>query len=355
MIEVFANGMKFSMWTSATVSRSVGNIAASFSLSVSYRDLDGGKLQLFPGDLIEIDVDKIPVIKGFVVNISASYSSSSHDVTVSGYETTCDLADCSVEAPYEWKNSKIDRIIYDICGRLGIKFENKMGVDCGDPLKNFGIGPGTKAVDAIADLCKTRGILPCSDGMGKVFLLKPSSAKHAERNIVEGVNIVSASMRLSVSERYSDYYVYGSGKKMVKASSKDDKIERKRPLIIVDSNSTDKASAEARAYWESSVRKSRSFSLTCTLQGWKSSANSIWNSGEIVFVLSPSVFIEDSSELLISKVVFRYDRNNGSFTEVELVQPESFEPQPESKKISGTVFRPQKTDVWKTIEKAVKG
>lgn len=352
MIEVFANGLKFAYWTSATINRAVGNIAAAFSLTLTTKQAGGERVQLFPGDLVQIDVDGVPAVKGFVDKISSSYSAGSHSLTVSGFELTCDLVDCCVEAPLEWTNAKMDKIIADICGKFGIGFYNPMGVDCGEPIKKFSIDPGTKAVEAIGKLCKERGVLPCSNGLGKVYLIKPSAAESSAA-IREGVNILSANAEVSVGGIYSDYFVYGSGKakKQIQAHKSDSDVVRYRPLIIVDANATEKATVEARADWEKSSRKAKSMNLKFSVNGWTAEGK-LWQPGTLCSVYSPAVFIDDEIELLISQVSFSLGAS-GSVTNLTLVDPQSFEPQPETKKAekNATV----KTDVWATIKKAVNG
>ena len=70
MIEVFANGFKFDAWTSVGITRSLGNIAAGFNLRLANHDADGNRVCLFSGDLVEIDIDGIGAVKGFVGPLS---------------------------------------------------------------------------------------------------------------------------------------------------------------------------------------------------------------------------------------------------------------------------------------------
>ena len=111
MIEVFANGRKFSKWTGARVARSLDYIAASFLLSLVAKGPAGDRVRLFPGDSVEVAVNGTAVISGFVDRLSASFSSGSHSVTVSGSECSSDIADCCIDSPLEWKNKRMDEII----------------------------------------------------------------------------------------------------------------------------------------------------------------------------------------------------------------------------------------------------
>ena len=349
MIDVYANGQKFSYWTGAKISRSLDHIAASFSLNIVARDSVGNAVKLFPGDSVEIKVDGITVIKGFVEKLSTSFAAGSHSVSVSGSETSCDLADCCVDSPFEWKDKTLDKIVSDICSRFGLKFSNSMGVDVGKALKKFSVEPGAKALETIAKLCKERGIIPCSDGIGDVYLLNPAKASRGPE-LKQGVNLMSASVDFSINDRYSVYEVFGSGKakSKVKATKRDSDVSRNRPLLIVDSNATQKESVEARAEWEYTVRKAKSMGFKCAVHGWSHSAG-LWEPGMMCTFEAPDLYVEEPIDLLVSSVEFEWG-GNGSVTNITLVSPDVYIPQPETKKKKPTTKSP-----WDSIKKAVKG
>lgn len=349
MIEVFANGMKFKYWTGVKISRSLDHIASGFSLSIVARDSIGNTVKLFPGDSVEIALNGTTVIKGYVEKFSTSFSAGSHTFSVSGSESSCDIADCCVDNPLEWSNKTLDQIINDICGKFGLTFSNVMGVDVGKPLKKFSVDPGTKALETISKLCKERGIIPCSNGLGQIYLLKPSGCKRGPQ-LKQGVNLVSASVDFSITDRYSAYYVYGSGKAKlkVKATKTDQDVGRYRPLIVVDSNATQKESVEARADWEYSIRKAKSMGFKCSVRGW-SSGSGLWEPGLMCSFEAPDLCVEESVDLLLSSVEYSWD-DNGEVTNITLVSPDVYTPQPETKKVKTKARSP-----WDSIKKAVKG
>ena len=352
MIEVFANGRKFSEWTDAHVVRSLDHIAAAFSLSLVARNADGNRVLLFPGDSVEIAVNGKRVVSGFVDRLSTSFAAGSHSVNVSGSECSADLADCCIESPFEWENKKMDEIVRIICAGFGLSFSNRMNVDVGSPFKKFSVEPGTKALDMVSKLCKERGILCCSDGMGRVYLLKPDSCPRGPA-LRQGENLMAASVDFSLVDRYSTYTVYGTGKtkKKVVAHASDSDVLRDRPLIIVDSNAVEKDKVQARADWESRVRKAKSMGFRVSVQGWEHPSG-LWEPGVICSFESPELFVEDPLDLLVSSVEYSWS-SQGETTNMTLVPPEVFEPQPESKKVKAV--KAPKADPWKSIKKAVQG
>lgn len=352
MIEVFANGLKFPYWTSATISRSVGSVAGSFTLNLASNDAHGQRLRLWLGDLVQIDLDGVPVLKGFVNKISPSVSSGSHSLTISGNEISCDLVKCGVEGFLEWKNKTADAIIQDICGRYGIGFFNPYNVSFGKPIKNFSVDPGATAVEAIGKLCNERGILPMSNGTGQIYVIKPSAASRGP-NLQEGVNLLSFNADYSADDCFSDYFVFGTGKakKKVQAHVQDKNVERYRPFILVDANATEKETVENRANWERNTRQSKSMVFKCSVQGW-SHEGGLWKPGTICGLYAPSIFVDEPLDLLVSQVNYTFG-NGGSVTNLSLVQPQSYEPQP----TTAAIKSPKATtpNAWQGIKKAVKG
>lgn len=350
MIEVFANGRKFSNWTEARVSRSIDRIAAAFSLTLVTRSSDGERVRLFPGDVVTVSVDGMKVINGFVDDFKASFSSGSHAVSVSGSEKTADIADCSIESPLEWKDKTMAEIIGSICKSFGLKFSNSMGVDVGKAFPRFAVEPGAKALDTIAKLCKERGILPCSDGLGGVFLLKPESCARGPA-LEQGKNLLSASVDFSLVDRFSKYSVYGTGRKKVVGEASDSDVIRSRPLVIVDSNSVEKEQVQARADWECKVRKAKSMKFSASVSGWSHSGG-LWTPGVICTLFAPEAFVETPVDLLVSSVEYSWG-SSGSVANLTLVSPDVYAPQPEIKKKKAK--KGAKSDPWASVKKAVSG
>lgn len=350
MIEVFANGRKFSNWTEARVSRSLDQIAATFSLTLVARSSDGGRVRLFPGDSVSVAVDGVRVINGYVDDLKASFSAGSHAVSVSGSEKTSDIADCSIESPLEWKDKTMSEIVDSICKNFGLKFSNSMNVDVGKAFPRFSVEPGAKALDTIAKLCKERGILPCSDGLGGIFLLKPESCARGPA-LRQGENLVSVSVGLSLVDRFSKYSVYGTGRKKVVGEASDSDVTRVRPMVVVDSNAIDKEQVQARADWESKVRKAKSMKFSASVKGWSHSGG-LWVPGVVCSLFAPEALVETPVDLLVSSVEYSWS-SSGSMANLTLVSPDVYAPQPEMKKKKAK--KAPKSDPWDSIKKAVKG
>ena len=354
MIEVFANGRKFSEWTSARVVRSLDHIAATFSLSLVSSDANGNPVRLFPGDSVELSVDGVKVVSGYVDRLSTSFAVGSHSVSVEGSESSADMADCCVVDPFEWENKKMDEIIRIVCAGFGLSFSNSMNVDVGEPFRRFSVEPGARALDTISKLCRERGILCCSNGLGKIYLLKPEACKRGPA-LEEGVNIAAASVDFSLVDRFSTYTVYGTGKasKKVSAEAADSDVTRKRPMIVVDSNAVEKDKVQARADWECKVRKAKSMGFRASVNGYSHSGG-VWEPGVICSFSSPKLFVDRPVDLLVSAVEYTFGQS-GEMTNLILVSPDVFTPQPESKKVQAVKSTAAKVSPWDAVKKAVQG
>jgi prophage tail gpP-like protein len=105
-----------------------------------------------------------------------------------------------------------------------------------------------------------------------------------------------------------------------------DGIRDSRTLVIVGESLGNAEVAKDRAKWEASVRRARSFEYTCSLQGFLVDKTKVWSPNSLVRVTDERLDIDD--DLLIRDVSFLYDLNNGSITELTLVQKDAYDPQP---------------------------
>jgi prophage tail gpP-like protein len=86
--------------------------------------------------------------------------------------------------------------------------------------------------------------------------------------------------------------------------------------------------AEQRAQWEATIRATRAHRLTVTVPGWRRPQSSrAWAINTLAPVEIPALGI--SAELLIVQTTMRRARREGSTTELVLVRPDAFAPQPQ--------------------------
>lgn len=180
-----------------------------------------------------------------------------------------------------------------------------------------------------------RGVLPISDGQGGLVLTNPGQTR-CSTALVQGQNVLAASLSNSIEDRFSEYIVRGSQPSSdyisaeqasaVEARARDEAIKTYRPLIIIAECSVDIATARKRAQWEATVRAARAVSVTVTVQGWRQGNGDLWPVNALVSVDLP--WLRISGEMLITELTYSLDES-GTRTEMTLRRKDAFLPEPE--------------------------
>jgi prophage tail gpP-like protein len=205
----------------------------------------------------------------------------------------------------------------------------------GKPLASIPLNPGDGAFDVVNAVCRAVGVLPVSNGLGKVVLTLAGGLK-TTTSLVEGVNILSSSVTYDAASRYRKYIVSGQGPGSetiygdalsVTGTAEDQNVQRpQRTLFIRPGEAlTSTAFANRRAGWEATVRAARAMRLAITVQGWTQQDGSMWPANALVPVYHPAVGI-DADELLIAETAFAMGPG-GSTTTLSLVRSNAFVPE----------------------------
>lgn len=346
MISVFRNGVKINGWKSVSVGLSLSTICNGFNLNQFVADEFDSPV-LFPGDDVRIECDGELLIDGYVDEMSSSFSSGSHDISVSGREKTCDIVDCSLkDFGLSWKKKTAEQIIESVCSCFGIRFDAN-GVKTDGVVDKFCPDPGCTGADVISDVCKEKCVVCTSFGDGVIHLVN-DNFEYADDFIRQGVNVLSADVSFNNSERFSDYVVLCSSdpKTKKRGESFDGEITRNRCLVMVDEGYGTVDSANKKASFESISRSARSTTLNVTLSGWKRSNGKLWRPGILVDVLIPAFFGKFVQTLLVNSVELSYD-SSGSVVNLELVRKDYYSQPPKKK----TKSKGAKTDPWADIRK----
>lgn len=346
MISVVSNGIVFDKWSSVSVVRSMDQFAATFSMSVFFKGNPKGKnvlIPIFADDSVEIFCDDEKIISGYNEETSPSFSSDGYGCSISGKEVVVDTVKCP-PSQYVFENKKIDEICRIVLTDFeGCSFSSK-GVDVGAPFKSFSGDLGGSAYDLMIKACAARNLMIKSDGLGRVSI-DNGVYESSSTVLSEGENILGFSGRFSNSSRYSSYKVVSSmdpsGKTFAVAN--DDEVRRKRNLVIVDEKLSTKNDCEKRAAWERDHRRSVANSFGVKVHGWRQNDGSLWRPGVVVTVNVPSI-IGESREFLVNKVNYQYSSNSGTTCDIELVDVDSYRPEPKFK-IGGK----KKVDVWASV------
>ncbi len=335
MVELLIDGRIYAGWLEAGVTKAMDAASGAFNLSVTDRwSPDSQPWRIVPGNQCEIRIGTETVITGYVDQVRPGFSGTSHSISVQGRDRSSDMIDCSaVHKPDEWKRITLLQLANILGKPFGITAVAE--TDIGVPLDLVKLQQGETALEALNRHARMRKVLVMPDGKGGILLTRTGS-KRAAVDLVQGVNILSASGTLDWSERYSEYIVKGQAgysaetdgevEAHATGSATDVAVTRYRPLLVVADTDTNVATAKERASWEANTRLGKSAQASIEIQGWRQTpGGALWEPNMLVHVISPWLGIE--GEMLIRQVTFSKGRA-GTRAQLDLVSPQAFDPEP---------------------------
>lgn len=329
--ELKVGGSYYGGWTSLSVTRSIEQIAGTFSLDVTER-WPGSSLQrvIRPGEACQLLLDGHPVIDGYIDDVEPESDKQSHTVRISGRDKTADLVDCSaIHKSGQWKGAKLESIARDLLKPFGIGL--KVETATGAAIDSWNIEEGESVFECLSRAARLKAVLLVSDAEGNLVITRASKTQISDA-LVEGQNILTSTGKFSWKDRFSHYIVKGQSKAtddffgdhaaQVQARVKDEVVSRYRPLVVVAEDHAHAASARDRAEWERNVRMGRACRATITVQGWSRPGGDLWQPNTLVHVASPSLSVD--AELLIAGCTWRLDER-GTVTQIAVARREAFD------------------------------
>lgn len=328
------DGKLWNSWEAISYSRSIERMGGSFQVTLAQKPEEGFlSSSMRIGLSVQIEIDGQTVLDGYIDDVDHSYDDRTASISVVGRDKTGDLIDCAatVDGPFEFNNQKLEKVIEQIIKPFDIKLT--VNVDTGAPFKRVAIQPGETAHAFIDRICRFRAVLPVSDGIGGLVLVKPSDEKSSGR-LVYGQNIRRARVQTKGAERFSLYVLKGQAEGFDSSSAaeisagegraKDERINRYRPTVITAEAQGFTQTLQERAEWERNVRRGRGNTATYTVVGWYAdpAAKTLWKPNTLVWVEDPARLI--NREMLITSMTLERG-GQGTFTTLELAVPEAYE------------------------------
>ncbi len=332
-VRLAVDGTLYGGWEVMRIQRSIEQIAGKFDLSVTERwSGQDTPRPIVPGEECQVLVDGEPVITGYVDDVEVSYDANQHTVAVSGRDRTGDLVDCSaaVKTGNKFFTRPLLELVQRLCKPFGI--EVSTDTDAGGPFRQFSWNPGDSVFSVIENAARIRAVLLVSDGVGGLLITRASKDR-IDATIELGKNALACSGQFSHKDRYSEYTVLGQQAAAddgifagdaahPKGVTKDERIKRYRPLIVLSEKDIDFAKAKTRAEWERNVRFGRSQRINYTVQGWNYAPGELWPINRLVTVRDSYLGLD--TDRLIAGVTLTLD-TNGLRTELSLTPREAFD------------------------------
>ena len=332
-IQVHVRDGRYTGWKSVRVTRPLDALAGSFKVEYPASTTP---LPIERGDPVKIWLDDNLLLNGYVDRVQGSLSGT---FSISGRDQTADLVDSTAtNKPGQWFSHGVDELVEALAGPFGIPVivdDETVGVP--KLIYEFTLQNET-AGQAIERACRLTGLLAYTPGNGVLHLGKPGRhSRRAEVELIEGQNILDASLDLDNSKRFQFYTVqsqdsgsdsgWGDSVALIQGTAEDPAVGRFRTLVMDAEGPATFTHATDRAQWEATMRAARAGRMNITVVGFRQTPlGRVWRAGELVVVRCPKLRVK--SRLLINAVKFRRD-TGGSFTELELIRQDSYTPEPQ--------------------------
>ncbi len=334
-VALLVGGRRYGGCKSVRVTRSIESLAGQFALEVS--DRWGALAQPWPiteEDPCRVEIDGVVVIDGYVDARDQSASAAARTLAYTGRDRAGALIDNSaVLDRWTYYNVNVADFAAAIAQPFGVRVSMQAGLTL-PRVPKVVVSPGDTAYDAIRRAVSDQGVLLVSDGAGGVIFTRSGTARATP--LVEGQNILDASVKYDGTERYYRYVVMtqtagtdetSGDATRIQAEAFDLGVRRTdRVLLIRPDKGHSVADARRRADWEARIRAARAEAVTIVVQGWTQPNGAIWPLNTLTSVRAPRLIGVDG-DLLISQVEHTISES-GQVTQLRLVRPDAFTPDP---------------------------
>lgn len=335
-IVVVVKGKAYEGWLQSEVDRNLEALSGTFNIPVSL--VPGNPPDIQRQDNVDIYIGDRRVISGRVLAAEPFYRRGECGLRVMGRDRAGDLVNCSaIYKGGQWSNVKIDRIIKDIIGPFGL--ELVIDADLGDPVKDFKIGLGEMALDAVSRAARLRGVLATADGDGRLTLTTTGKKRFAG-SIVRGQNVIAMESIGSDENRHSEYIVYGQADpgedyaQNLKGRAVDAELTALGlylPLVINPDGNTTLAELQTLADHTMRVRRGHAYGFRYTVEGWTFKGEP-WPLNQLVPIYDDVAGLS-GQEWLICGVKQSCDLKEGDITELTVRPKEAYDTAPLQTKV----------------------
>lgn len=340
IVKLLVGNRLYAGWKTIKVNDSLRSSCASFQLGVTERwqtederDLIWQRWKIRAGDACQVYIDDDVVITGYVDVHNTSISDSSHDVNLSGRSLAGDLVDCAVaHSPGNFVNQSVLSIARAIADPFSVSVEVGESVNSSIIVDKFEINNSETAFQAIDRLARKYQLLVTSSPLGKLILERanPISSGDVLRGWKKAELTVDHSQRFSHYIGKSQQHGYDVNDPLlasqVNAEIRDKAIARYRPKIVRAEGSSNLPDLQKRIKWQSNRDLAKSIKLQCTMEGYRNERGQLWAKNQRYWVKDDVLGVDN--EMLIESVVFSKANQSGSVSELSLVHPSVFEPEP---------------------------
>ena len=355
---VEVNGVPYNNFLDIKVSRGMNRISQYFTGIASYDKFSGFPIKL--GDQYRILIENgNPLITGVIENVSASYTNDTKTVTVSGRDKIAPVLKSDIRNSITVSsNVSLKNLIEKILSDIGIT--NISVIDNVNPpqfkSKDVQSDEGDNAYETMERFSRRAQVLLSSDVDGNIVIqqINKTPLDVKLKSFIEDSdrvnNILRGDISFSTEDLYKTYIVKSqdSGFSFLKGVISDLNVSKEAEFLdlYLDFNTTsgvnieippiseesqrvilaeesESESFQDRALWEASMRRARAFRYSCDVHGFMYDGNNAWEPNRIVSI--EDEFCDLFGDMLIERVDYSFNLENGSITTLNFVTRSSYE------------------------------
>lgn len=244
-------------------------------------------------------------MRGRLYKPSPSFSSTSRDITLEGWSFSADLIDTQIKPPFERNKVKLFDRISELAEGFGIMVEWDESAGDDKPFDRVTAEDGMAIFDHISELTKQRAVQIASTPQGNLKIYKFKAGKSVCSFVENETTFQGASASYDGRVRFSAYTAKGQspGKHKASATSNDPAVPSYR---ITSFNADEQASGDLQkaADWQRNKALGESMSLPIKYHSWYRPDGQQWELGDIVTVVSKSLFLKDGFDFAVKQIAF---------------------------------------------------
>jgi len=335
------NGVYYSDWETVWLRDQVEVPYAEFRFTCAEREpipppepgpIPWAKLQLKPRDNVVIYLANIRALTGTIIVRQVAYDANNHGVSLQGIGSSWFAARASIIPPdTKFEHMSLREITEKVLKPTGVKPEF-VGNISEKKFEPYVVAqPGETIFSFLERLAKDRNVLVGSTTDGHWLMIGEQSGRPTG-DLVEGFNILSA--QIVISDEAARDWFWAEGQKiaddqenMANASEQMAKaaglLNRYSPLFVpLEHPVKDLTEVQLRADHEAMWGNGEEITATIVVNGWfNPRTGDLWRARQLVTVNTPMGMLKDKV-MGVRSVTYEQDRERGSRTTLDLVNPE---------------------------------
>lgn len=340
MINLVVNGQPFTDFVNASATLSLVSMANDFSFTASAVD---GFPPFKQGDLVEVSVNDVKKITGYIEQVSGSDREGSHTVNYSGRDKTGDFIDSTMNVIGEIKASEsltLKKIIEIVIAHLGLDLKvidtyNPKAFNQAEDIVKPDIG--ASAFEFVMAYARKRQALLSSDADGNIVITQslPIDSDAILQSIFESNsnNILSQDWEIDSTQTFNKYIYRGqldplalnfagdSGSVSIEAQGGEvtnSDVRAGRQKVVVESESYSDGQLKDRAKWSKQIADSNQTKFNCVSKDHVNSEGALWQENSLVQINSDSANI--SRKMLLNTLIFSEGEGEPTVTQLSFVE-----------------------------------